>query len=172
MANIAWAKKANAISLSNQDALKALETIGQNKGLAFSFKDDEVITFPSIEEAAVSVKQWKDKSGKTQRNLTGLAHSDLRGQFEVPLAAFRRVPIEEERAELYNEDNVLGETLAQSNLSDIERYKLLCGKTIRVTVVKLHSREFEWDSEKKEWKIVEGKLNNLTCFRFEDITEE
>lgn len=171
MANaIAWTKKANSVSLSNEAALKEFESIGQNKGLAFSFRDGEIITFPPLADAAVSAKQWKDKAKKTQRSLTGLAHSESRGQFDVPLAAFRRVPIESERGQLYDEDNVLGETLAQSNLSDIERYKLLVGKTIRVTVVKLHSPVFEWDTEKLEWKRLEDKLNDLTCFKFEDIT--
>lgn len=170
MSNISWTVKNGMVSLSNEAELAKLELIGQNKGLAFSFRDEEIIEFPALADAAVSVKTWKDKAKKTQSSLYGMAHSAVRGQFDVPLAAFRRVPIEEERAQLYDEDNVLGETLAQSNLSDIERYKLLVGKTIKVTVVKLHSPVFEWDKDKGEWSRVEGELNSLTCFKFEDIT--
>lgn len=171
MANISWTMKNGMVSLSNEEELAKLEQIGQNKGLAFSFRDEETITFPPLADAAVSVKTWKDKAKKTQSSLYGMAHSTVRGgQFDVPLAAFRRVPIEEERAQLYDEDNILGETLAQSNLSDIERYRLLAGKTIKVTVVKLHSPVFEWDKDSGEWKRVEGQLNPLTCFKFEDIT--
>lgn len=171
MANISWTKKNGMVSLSNEAALKELESIGQNKGLAFSFKEDEIITFPSLAEGAVAPKQWKDKAKKTQRSLMGLCHSTQRGGiFEVPLAAFRRVPIESERVDLY-EGNALGEMLAQSNLSDIDRYKLLCGKTIKVTSVeKLHSPHFDWDSEKGEWTRHPEKVDDLTCFKFMDIT--
>lgn len=171
MSNGSWTMKKGMVSLSNEAELAKFEHIGQNKGLAFSFRDEEIIEFPKIDEAAVSVKTWKDKAKKTQSSLYGMASSDVRGgQFDVPLAAFRRVPIEDEREQLYDEDNVLGETLAQSNLSDIERYKLLCGKTIKVTVVKLHSPVFEWDKDAGEWKRVEGQFHDLTCFKFKDIT--
>ena len=168
MANtISWTKRATYVSLSDESALKQFENIGQNKGLMFSFKDEEVITFPSAEDACVSPKSWKDKTGKTQRSLNCLAHSDIRGVFDFPIAALRRVPVDEDRPSLYDDDNVLGEMLAQSNLSDIERYKLLLGKTIKVSVVKLRAPEFEWSAE-KGWSVVEGKYSSLTCFKFSE----
>jgi hypothetical protein len=165
--------KNGMVSLSDETALAKLEHIGQNKGLAFSFREGETIVFPPLSDACVSSKTWKDKTKKSQTSLYGMAHSDARGgQFDVPLAAFRRVPIESEREDLY-EDNSLGEMLAQSNLSDIDRYKLLCGKTIRVvSVEKLHSPHFDWDAEKGEWARHPEKVDNLTCFKFEDITPE
>ena len=170
MANaIVWTKKASYVSLSDENALKQFESVGQNKGLVFSFKEGEIITFPSAEDACVSPKSWKDKSGKTQRSLNCMAHSDLRGQFDFPIAALRRVPIEEDRARLFGDDNTMGESLAQSNLSDLERYRSLLGKTIRVSeVLKLRTPEFEWSAE-KGWEVIPDKFGSITCFKFEVV---
>lgn len=170
MANaIVWTKKASYVALSDENALKQFESIGQNKGLVFSFKEGETVTFPSAEDACVSPKSWKDKSGKTQRSLNCMAHSDLRGQFDFPIAALRRVPVEEDRARLFGDDNTLGEALAQSNLSDLERYRSLLGKTIRVSeVLKLRTPEFEWSAE-KGWEVIPDKFGSITCFKFEVV---
>lgn len=119
--------------------------LGQGRGLAFAFRLREVIWLPKIEEA------WpifRDFNGTEVMYIAG--YSETRDRFvEIPVSTFRRIPVGEGEVDSFFDESVrpLNCYLAQSNLTDLERFIKLCnvGKIVCDDIVDAHGPVFESD---------------------------
>lgn len=125
--------------LAKKEAGEATEfedifTIGEGKGVPFEFKESEEITFDKIEELLLVVRVSR-LNGKDYKMLSILGMSNLRGQVEVPVSIFRRVPALAKDRDLLVENFPLTEKFLQNNLSDFARVLSLAGMKILICKV-------------------------------------
>ena len=111
-----------------------LFAIGEGKGIPFEFKEGEMITFRPYEENDLIVRISK-LNGKEYKLLSVIAESNIRGEVEVPLSIFRRIPALEEDRQRLVRDYSLTENLLQNNLSDLGRLSILGGHTVQICSV-------------------------------------
>ena len=109
-----------------------LFAIGEGKGVPFEFKVKEEIQFSKFEEAPIIVRISK-LNGKEYKLLSTIATSNLRGEIEVPMSIFRRVPALPEDLQKLIEGHPLTEELLQNNLGDFARFQMVSGHKILVT---------------------------------------
>lgn len=137
-------------SMSFVDAVKdtKMSRLGEGAGVSFSFIENEVIYFPTIEEAFPFTKKFRDTE-----ILYISGYSEKRGRFvEIPLATFRKRPAGDgELDEFYDEDErPLNCRLAEAS-TDLDRFRILCEVgAIECTSIKpYHAWIFETDADGK-----------------------
>ena len=92
------------------------------------------------------------------------AHCERFGWFWFPLNIFRRVPLDEERDQLFCEENDFGQVLLTS-MKDIRRAEMVTGKTIKVSrVLDLHKPGFDRKAGKPDY----DNPVRLVCYLFTD----
>ena len=146
-----------------------LLSLGENRGIPFSFIEGEILTMPEIMKYTVRTYTLR---GETRKSLQFLALSNLRDVIEVPVSIFCRVPsLESERAQLFVEENALGKKLAEQ-MPDIRRADVLCAKKT-VTVFKrvpLHQDSWYTDDAGIRHRVPDSEdLPNrriLWCYMF------
>jgi len=164
---------ADLLKEENQGFLDEVCSLGEGKGIPFTFKKDEVITFDPFEET-ILVKRTVTFRDEDYAVLNVLAESNFRRTIEIPLSIFRRIPaLEEDRKKLFDKFP-LSEELAQGQLGDLGRIKILAGSTIEVSGVFMMLRQtftrdangrFTRDSE----EVVKTKGEYLTCYQVKTL---
>ena len=145
--------QANQVSNANRamsfaQALKdkVLSTLGEGRGLSFTFIEGEQIIFPRLEEAFPFTRKFRD-----QEILYISGFSTKRNRFvAIPLATFRKRPVGEgELNEFYSEEErPLNCRLAEAS-TDLDRFRILC-EVGTIECTKIHSYNawiFEQDSD-------------------------
>ena len=127
-----WALKGvDLLKEENSAYLAEIQSLGEGKGIPFSFKEGEVITFPAFEEMGF-VKRTVTFKEKDYAVLSVLAESNFRKDIEVPLSIFRRLPAFDEDRKVLFDKAPLTEELLQSQLGDLGRAKLLAGTKVKI----------------------------------------
>ena len=140
----------NNKGMSLADAMKnaKIAKLGEGRGLAFSFRKEEVILFPKKEEAFPFVKEFR---GNEVLYISG--YSDQRKRFvEIPLSTFRRIPSGEGELDSFYDESVrpLNCELAMMS-TDLQRFVKLCeiGCIKCDDLLEAHQPVFETDAEGK-----------------------
>lgn len=147
-------------------------SLGEGKGIPFAFKDNETVTFPPFEEM-IFVKRMTEFHGKEYALLYVYGVSDLRNDVEVPLSIFRRVPgIEADRIAFFSK-SALTEQLAQSQLGDLGRARILSSNRVKVDPGKKYLRQTftvtPQGTTRDSEEIIRKKGETLTCYKVEFI---
>lgn len=156
----------------NAEELHEIKQIG-DKGVSIYFKDGDVISFPSYEDAKIRKTGFETVNGKVVPLLDIEAYCDRWGFFWCPMSIFRRIPIdfkldgqEKDDFTMLQENNPFGALLLPKQ-PDYERILKLVGKTIIMTEkCKYH---------KPTYKAVNGAIvrddtvvQPLTCYKFKE----
>ena len=129
-----------------------LFAIGEGKGIPFEFKENEEIVFSKFEQAPIIVRISK-LNGKEYKLLSTIAASNLRGDIEIPMSIFRRVPAFPEDLQKLIEGHTLTEELLQNNIGDFTRLQTVSGhKVCVIKALKL---------TKVTFKTVGGKVERV-----------
>ena len=159
---------AQLVEDSNKAFYEEIVSLGEGKGIAFAFKANEHVTFPKFEEM-IFVKRTTTFHGKEYALLYVYGSSDFRGDVEVPLSIFRRVPGLEEDQAAFFKDSPLTEQLAQSQLGDLGRARILSDHTIVVDEGKKYLRQTftttPQSTTRDSEEIIRKKKETLTCYR-------
>lgn len=136
------------MALSEARNNAAFKTLGEGRGLAFTFRKDEEIIFPREDEAFPFIKEFR---GTKLLYIAG--YSVQRKRFvEIPISMFRKIPAGEgELDAFYNEDvRPLNCELAMM-ATDLQRFIKLCqvGAIRCEELFDAHQPVFETDSEGK-----------------------
>lgn len=152
----------NNKGMSLADALKnaKISKLGEGRGLAFSFRKDEEIIFPSKEEAFPFTKEFRNTE---VLYISGFAVQ--RNRFvEIPLSTFRRIPSGDGELDSFYDESVrpLNCELAMMS-TDLQRFVKLCevGSIKCDEIFDAHQPVFEQDAETKEWHRTE-RLRKIT----------
>ena len=134
--------------------------LGEGKGLSFSFRKNEVVWFPKVEDCFPFFKEFNG----TDVMYVG-AYSETRKRFvEIPISTFRRIPAGDGEIDGFFDEDVrpLNCELAQMS-TDLQRLKRLCEvHTIVCTdLYSAHARVFERDADGKV-HVVPDRLRNIT----------
>jgi hypothetical protein len=149
-----------------------LMRLGENRGVRFTFLENERLTIPDKDEVLVFTTSFTGRDKKTYKVIKVLVISDRRGPISVPVAAFSCAPYLVEEQERLYDDNDLGRQLAAQQ-PDLQRVALIVGHTVQVTY-KSHTDEYHtdyWKQEDGERVHVEDALDlphrkNLQCYKF------
>ena len=140
----------NNKGMSLEDAKKnaKLAKIGEGRGLAFSFRQDEEILFPTEEEAFPFTKEFR---GTDILYIAG--YSVQRGRIvEIPVSVFRRIPSGDGELDAFYDESIrpLNCELAMMS-NDLQRFIKLCqiGAIKCNELFSAHQPVFETDSEGK-----------------------
>lgn len=151
----------NNKGMSLADAMKnaKIAKLGEGRGLAFSFRQNEEIVFPTKEEAFPFTKEFR---GTDVLYISG--YSVQRSRFvEIPLSTFRRIPSGEGELDAFYDESVrpLNCELAMMS-SDLQRFIKLCevGFIKCDELFAAHQPVFETDSEGKVHRT--DRLRNIT----------
>lgn len=131
-----------------------------DRGLPVFFREGDVITF------GTGLKSVPFKTGiGTIVNIGHIAAQCERfGWFWCPINLFRRIPLDEERDQLFCEENAFGQKLLTS-MKDIQRAEMVTGKTIKVSrVLDLHKPGFDRKAGKPDYE----NPVRLVCYLFTD----
>jgi len=138
----------NNESLSLDEAKKRADIakLGEGRGLAFSFRKDEIIMLPKENEVFPFFKKFRDT-----KVMYIAGYSELRKRFvEIPIPTFRRIPSGEGEVDAFYDESVrpLNCELAMMS-NDLQRLIKLC----EVGIIKCdeifsaHQPVFETDSD-------------------------
>ena len=140
----------NNRGLSFADAMKdsRMKSLGEGKGISFSFIEKERVIFPTLEEAFPYTKKFRETE---LLYITG--YSERRNRFiEIPISSFRKRPVgEDELTSFYDEDvRPLNCRLAEAS-TDLDRFRILCevGEIQCDEILDLHAWIFETDNDGK-----------------------
>ena len=152
----------SAVELVKAEQTPTFAKIGENKGLAFTFRKQEVIHFPTADKCLLIPKKFGDA---TVLYIPGF--SEARNRFvSIPLAMFRRIPVLDAERDEFFDPSVRGLNLTLAELSyDVERARLLCEtKTIICNdIFPMHRAWLEQNADGK-WVRVEGKVKPLDMY--------
>lgn len=141
----------NNKGMSLADALKnaKISKLGEGRGLAFSFRKDEEILFPTKEEAFPFTKEFR---GTEVLYISGYSVQRKR-LVEIPLSTFRRIPSGEGELDAFYDEGVrpLNCELAMMS-TDLQRFVKLCeiGSIKCDELFEGHQPIFEQDAN-NEW---------------------
>lgn len=131
-----------------------------DRGLPVFFREGDVITFGKT----VKTVPFKTGTGTITHIGHIAAHCERFGWFWFPLNIFRRIPLDEERDQLFCEENDFGQSLLTS-MKDIRRAEMVTGKTIKVAgVLDLHKPGFDRQAGKPDY----DNPVKLVCYLFTD----
>lgn len=143
--------------------LNKVWTEASDRGLPVFFEEGDEITF------GTALKSVPFKTGTG--NMSNIGHIAAKtqrlGWFWFPLSIFRRIPLEEEREQLFGDNNVFGQKLLMSQ-KDIERARACTGKTLKVTsVLRLHKPGFNKETKSPDYE----NPVNITCYTFNEVSK-
>ena len=167
----------NLKDLDNDEELrKKVDKIGEAKGSYVSFQKDEIVSFPSEEDAVIYLDGFVIYNGEKRLALSCKAHSERLGFFACPMAIFRRKPLE---AKLEGQDtseydqfaagNNFGEQLLIAK-NDLARVQMMLGGQVRITdKMSCHQYDFVMDAVTKQVRQDPNKLKPLICYKTKRI---
>lgn len=160
---------AEAGLLTAMESNKKYNEVGQNKGLYFKFRENEIIDFPEVKECYIINKPYL---GKPVLYIPGYSLTRKR-MVEIPLAIFRRIPaVESESDVLFDpEVNSLTTELAELGI-DLQRARKLCevGQIKCRQIFPGHKAVLEKD-DKGNWKRVADKVEDQKFYVVEESNE-
>lgn len=152
----------------NQAFLDDISSLGEGKGIPFTFKKGEVCTVPSWDDVII-VKRIVTFHKEEYPVLSMYVESNFRGNIEIPLSIFRRVPAFESDQKLLFEKFPLSEQLASSQLGDLGRIKVLVGTKFTVAgELKLLRQTFTQTPQgyvRDDEETVRTKNLLITCYQ-------
>ena len=159
---------ADLLKEENSAYLEEIQSLGEGKGVPFSFKENEVITFPKFEEMGF-IKRIVTFKEKDYPVLSILAESNFRKEVEIPLSIFRRNPAFDEDRKVLFDKAPLTEELLQSQLGDLGRAKILSEKKVKISKEYIFLRQtftatpkgFVRDGE----EVIKTKGEKITCYK-------
>ena len=135
--------------------------VGENKGLRFKFRENEVVHFPPEDKCVLVPKTF---NGGTVLYIPGFSEARER-IVHIPLAVFRRIPLEKDQDMFFDPSiRPFMVMLAECDY-DIQRARALCGaKTIVCKeIIHAHGAWLEQDADGK-WHRVEDKERPMDLF--------
>ena len=135
-------------SIANAEKNAKYARLGEGRGLSFSFRKDEILVFPKVEECWPFFKEFRG----TDVMYVG-AYSETRHRFvEVPISTFRRIPAGDGELDAFFDESVRSFNceLAQYG-TDLQRLKKLCetGAIQCTDLFDAHVHVFEADADGK-----------------------
>lgn len=160
---------ASGVKLDTAATTPKYAKLGENKGLRFKFRQNEVVHFPKPEDCVLIPKKYGE-----QDVLYIPAYSEARKRFvKIPLAVFRRVPcFDQEETEFFdpNERN-LNVLLAEMDYDVNRAYELCRIGSIQCTKIwPAHRAWLEQDASGK-WKRIDDKSKPLDLFELQVYTK-
>lgn len=156
------------IKEENKAFLDEVVSLGEGKGIPFTFKKGEVCTVPSWDDVII-IKRIVSFHNQEYPVLSMYVESNFRGDIEVPLSIFRRVPAFESDQKLLFEKFPLSEQLASSQLGDLGRIKVLVGTKFTVAgELKLLRQTFTQTPQgyvRDDEETVRTKGLTVTCYQ-------
>lgn len=151
--------------MSYADAIKnaAMRSLGEGKGIGFSFLEGEVIVFPALDQAFPWTKEFSK-----QEILYITGYSMLRKRFlDIPLATFRRRPAGEGEAEEFFDNSLRPLTCELAECGyDLDRFRVLC--TVRAikcdSVIRTYHQPVFEKHDDGTYTRKEGEFRPMTCF--------
>ena len=161
---------------NDQDLMKKVDKIGESKGTYVNFKKDDIVTFPSEEDAEIYLDGFVIYNGEKRLALSCKAHNERLGFFACPMALFRRTPLMEKlqgqdvaEYDQFTTGNDFGEQLLIAK-NDLARVKMMLGGEIRITDRMIcHQYSFVMDEVTKKPRQDTSKLKPLICYKTKRI---
>ena len=140
------------MSLENLLKTTGVALLGANSGFGFSFKNEDLVTFPVVKDLLFQVKTRKLRKEEHKLLYVGAAVND-KPQF-IPVWALRKRPQRKDNLPVQlSEHDLYMEIMGQEN--DIERCLLLAGATCKVSIVTVTEQDDKGQNYEKDIFVLE-----------------